>query len=233
MIRIIKHNDEMLNTSRPKGRKSKSHKDVLDSIALIATKYELDPGQLLDAFKEAWMNQESYYGILKIENREADQNIVNFLVTRNGEVVWQFPIGTNILEKSELFKPIIPIIQAPIIRKNSDEVKRIGELRAKMKGVSLTARVLEVPQKVLVRTRYGGESFVSNVLLADETGTILLSLWNNQIDDVIVGDTVKIENATISMFQGELQLRINRGGTIIVDRSKRTRYYSDLELNVK
>ena len=234
MTRIIKYNNnEKLNSGRPKGRKSKSNKDVLDSIALIAIKYELDPGLLLDAFKKAWINEESHYGILKIESREADQNTVNFLVTRNDEVVWQFPIDTNILEKSELFKPSIPVIQTPIHRRNSSELKRIGELRARMKGVSLTARVLEVPSKVLVHTRYGGESFVSNILLADDTGTIRLSLWNSRIDDVAVGDILKIENATITTFQGGLQLRMSRGRTIIVDRNTRESFYSDLKLNVE
>ena len=93
-----------------------------------------------------------------------------------------------------------------------------------MRGVPVTARVVEVPPKVLAHTRYGGESFVSNILLADDTGTISLSLWNSQIDDVAVGDTVKIENAMIVTFQGDLQLRMSRGGTMSVDRSTREEY---------
>ena len=135
-------------------------------------------------------------------------------------MVWQFPIDTNILESPKLFESSIPVVTAPIHRKHSGQMN-IGELRAKMRGVSVTARVLEVPPKALVRTRYGGESFVSNILLADETGTIRLSLWNNKIDDVAVGDTLKIENAVVAIFQGEFQLRISRWGTMSVDASTR------------
>ncbi|MFH0897912.1 MAG: hypothetical protein V1850_07715, partial [Candidatus Bathyarchaeota archaeon] len=67
----------------------------------------------------------------------------------------------------------------------------------------------------------GYEAYVSNVLLADETGTIRLSLWNNQIDEVSIGDTVSIESASVITFFGELQLRISRNGTMSVDTSTR------------
>ena len=216
---VLRNYGDGPSRGRPRGRKSKSNKVVLDSIALIAAKYELDPGLLLDSFKRAWVNEESQCGALKIESREADQNTVTFLVTLNDEVVWQFPIDTNILEKSELFKPSIPVIQTSIRRMDDSGQRHIGDLRAKMRGVSVTARVLEVPTRMLVNTRYGGKSYVSNILLADETGTIRLSLWNRQIDDVAVGDTVNIEKASVATFQGERQLRISRGGTMSVDTS--------------
>ena len=90
-----------------------------------------------------------------------------------------------------------------------------------MRGITVNARVVEIPPKTLVNTRYGFESFVSNVLLADKTGTIRLGLWNNQIDDVVVGDTVNIDNASVSTFGGKLQLRISRKGTMNVDTSTR------------
>jgi len=215
---ILRNYGDGPSRDRRGGRKSKSNKDALHSIALIAQKYELDPKLLLDAFKRAWINGKSQYGALKIESREADQNTFTFLVTLNDEVICQFPIDTNILEKTELFKSSIPVVSVPILRKHSGQ-RRIGELRAKMRGVTLTASVLEVPPKVLVKTRYGSESFVSNILLGDDTGTIRLSLWNNQIDDVAAGDTVKIERATVTRFQGELQLRMTRGGAMSVDES--------------
>jgi replication factor A1 len=218
LMYILRNSGDGPSRDRKGGRKSKSNKDALHSIALIAQKYELDPGVLLDAFKRAWINGKSQCGVLKIESREADQNTFTFLVTLNDEVICQFLIDTNILEKTELFKSSIPVVSVPILRKHSGQ-RRIGELRAKMRGVSVTARVLEVPPKELVYSRYGGKSYVSNILLADETGTIRLSLWNRKIDDVAVGDTVKIEKATVVTFHGKLQLRIGRGGTMSVDAS--------------
>ncbi len=220
MRRILRRYGDERSRGRPRGHNSKSNKDVLDSIALIAAKYELDPGLLLNAFKRAWINKKTECGKLKIENRGADENTVNFLITLNDHVVWQFPIDTNILESPKLFASSIPVIPVPTHRRHSGQM-HIEDLKAKMRGVSLTARVVEVPIKALVHTRYGGESFVSNILLTDETGNIRLSLWNNRIDDVAVGDTLKIENAKVAMFQGELQLRISRGGTMNIDTSTR------------
>jgi hypothetical protein len=206
---------------RPLGHKSKSNKNVLKSIAHIAAKYELDPGILLKAFNRAWINEEFQYETLNIKCRTVNQNTVTFLVTIDHKVVWQFPIDTNILEKSELFKHSIPDIPIPLHRKYEPGKKNIEELRAKMRGISVNARVVEIPPKRLVNTRYGFESFVSNVLLADKTGTIRLSLWNDRIDEVVVGDTVNIDNASVSVFGGKLQLRIGRKGTMNIDTSTR------------
>jgi len=217
----MKNNAEKSYRGRPLGFKSKSIKNVLNSIAHIAAKYELEPGSLLDAFNSAWIDEEFQYEELNIKCRKVYQNTVTFLVTLNQKVVWQFPIDTNILEKSELLKHSIPDIPIPLHRKYEPGEKNIEELRAKMRGISVNARVVEVPPKRLVNTRYGFESFVSNVLLADKTGTIRLSLWNDRIDEVVVGDTVNIDNASVSIFQGRLQLRIGRKGTMNVDTSTR------------
>jgi hypothetical protein len=206
---------------RPLGHNSKSNKNVLKSIAHIAAKYELDPGLLLDAFNRAWINEEYQHGALYIKCRKVNQNTVTFLVTLNQKVVWQFPIDTNILEKSELFKHSIPVIPISLHRKYEPGEKKIEDLRAKMRGISVNARVVEIPHKRLVNTRFGFESFVSNVLLADKTGTIRLSLWNDRINEVVVGDTVNIDNASVSIFRGKRQLRIGRKGTMNVDTSTR------------
>ena len=45
-----------------------------------------------------------------------------------------------------------------------------------------------------------------------------LSLWNEQIDKVHVGDMVELKNCYISKFIGEPQLRLGKKGTLsIVD----------------
>jgi replication factor A1 len=51
-------------------------------------------------------------------------------------------------------------------------------------------------------------------LIADETGTIKLCLWNGQIATVSAGDTVQIENAQVSVFRGERQMSLGKTGTL-------------------
>ena len=49
-----------------------------------------------------------------------------------------------------------------------------------MKQVSVKARVFEIPKPKMVYTKWGTAAYISNALIADETGTIRISLWNNR-----------------------------------------------------
>jgi len=87
-------------------------------------------------------------------------------------------------------------------------------LRTGMNHINLKAKILEVTQPKHVVTRYGNNASVAKALIADETGTIKLCLWNGQIDSVSVGDTIQIENAQASVFRGERFLSLGKKGTL-------------------
>jgi replication factor A1 len=80
--------------------------------------------------------------------------------------------------------------------------------------VNVKAKVLQIPKPKFVVTRYGNCASVTNALIADETGTIKLCLWNAQITSISNGDTIQIENARTCTFKGEKQLSIGRNGTL-------------------
>jgi replication factor A1 len=136
----------------------------------------------------------------------------------DSRVVAQFPVSEEfLLERSN---PIKDFMKTDMIRRHL--VKRskgsrslpIGDLRTGMSHVNLKARVLEIPRPKLVVTRFGNYASVANALIADETGTIKLCLWNEQINSISIGDTIQIENARTSTFRGERQLRIGKKGTL-------------------
>jgi replication factor A1 len=216
---IVGYYGEEHSTGRLRGHQSYSTMSILSSIAQIAANHNLDSRLLLDAFTEAWAHGESQYEKLKVECRKVDHDFATFLITCNDKVVWQFPIGIEIFKGPELFKSYFPTVSNPIRREGDSSQKHISDLRANMRGIAVKAKIVEVPLRQLVNTRYGLGAYVSNVLLADETGTIRLGLWNSQIDGVAVGDAVKIEKAKVATFYGMLQLRIGRSGTISVDKS--------------
>ncbi len=85
-----------------------------------------------------------------------------------------------------------------------------------MKGVDVTAKIVEVPPIKPVISRWGSQCYVSNVMISDETGLIRLSLWNKQIDKVRVGDEVELTNCYVSRFAGQPQLRLRRKSTMSV-----------------
>jgi len=90
---------------------------------------------------------------------------------------------------------------------------KISELRAGMSNVSLEAKVIDKSETKIVQTRYGKRS-VANAVLEDESGEIKISLWQDQIKKVNVGDKVSISGAFVTTFRDSLQLNIPRNGKI-------------------
>jgi replication factor A1 len=65
-----------------------------------------------------------------------------------------------------------------------------------------------------VNLRAGGTAQVADAVISDETGTIKLSLWDDQINMVKQGDRVSIENGYTQAFRGENSLNIGRYGNL-------------------
>jgi len=95
---------------------------------------------------------------------------------------------------------------------------KINELRDGMKRINMMAKVDEKSETREVTSRFKDQTLkVATALISDETGTIKLTLWNEQIDQVNVNDTVKIQNGYITSFRSEIQLNIGRYGTLTVE----------------
>lgn len=89
---------------------------------------------------------------------------------------------------------------------------KISELRPDSRGVEITAKILEISEAREVTTRRGEQSRVATAVVSDDSGTVKLNLWNEQIDQVKVNDTVTIENGYVNSFRGENQLNVGRYG---------------------
>ena len=95
---------------------------------------------------------------------------------------------------------------------------KIKELRDGMKRVSIQAKVTEKSDPREVMSRFKDQTYkVATVMIADETGTVKLTLWNDQIDLVNVNDMVRIENGYVTSFRGEIQLNVGKFGTLTVE----------------
>jgi replication factor A1 len=187
-------------------------------LAFLSAKYEVDPDKLFYALISAGENHESTCGDLSIKFRDKLKDRIVFLITKGTKVVAQFPISNEfLLEKNN---PIKNLGKTNLLRRRQIAKDRapyfvhIMDLRTGMKKVSVKARVLEIARPILVFTRFGNYASVANAPIADETGTIKLCLWNEQINSVSVGDTIQIENASVSTFRGERQLRIGKKGIL-------------------
>jgi replication factor A1 len=187
-------------------------------LAFLSVKYEVDPDEFFHALVTAEKNQKSKCGNLSIECRGKTRDKVIFLIQIDSKVVAQFPIPEDFLLRQD--SPIKDFTKTDMIQKHLDKKNArlrshlIRDLRSGMKQVNLKARVLEIPRPKLVFTRFGNYASVANALIADETGTVRLCLWNEQIDSIAIGDTIQVQNARMSTFRGERQLNIGKNGTV-------------------
>ncbi len=194
-------------------------------LAVLSAKYQIDPDNLFSALISAKEKRKATCGKVSVETRGSSEGRTIFLLMNDSKVVAQFSIPEEfLLEKRN---PIKDYTKADMARRYLDRGNRrarsfhIMDLRSGMKKIELKAKVLEIAEPVLVFTRFGTYASVANAVIGDETGTIKLCLWNEQIESISVGDTVWIRNANMSSFKGERQLRIGKKGTVSIQGSHR------------
>jgi replication factor A1 len=188
-------------------------------LALLTVKYEVDADKFFNALVSAWKDQKSRCGNLSIECRIKQSHKVIFLITQGSKVIAQFKIPEEFLLKKNPIKEAKDTYLSdkyPIKKCRAPQPVQIKDLRVGMKKVNLKAKVIEISKPKPVVTRFGNYASVANAMVSDSTGTIKLCLWNNQINSITVGDTIQIENATISTFKNERQMRIGKKGTLHV-----------------
>ncbi len=91
----------------------------------------------------------------------------------------------------------------------------IEELKAGQGKVDIEVEVVDISD-VRTFSKFGKDGRVATAKVKDESGEIDLTLWNENIDDVSVGDKLKIENGYVSEFQGNTQLTAGKYGTLSV-----------------
>ena len=90
----------------------------------------------------------------------------------------------------------------------------IGDLKPGMRGVSIEGTMDSLTEPRTVNLRAGGTAQVADAIISDDTGTIKLSLWDDQINMVKQGDRVSIENGYTQAFRGENSLNLGRYGNL-------------------
>jgi replication factor A1 len=94
---------------------------------------------------------------------------------------------------------------------------KISELQSGMKRVEVEASVVDKGAPRQVKSRFSDEMFnVADAIVQDDSGSIKLTLWNEQIDQVNIGDNIKIENGYVTSFKSEIQLNVGKFGKLTV-----------------
>eukprot|EP01018_Ginkgo_biloba_P022675 Gb_30951 [translate_table: standard] len=97
---------------------------------------------------------------------------------------------------------------------------KVDQLAPGTSGHNLVVKVIS-SQIVLEKGRPDspvGQMRIAECLVGDETGIILFTARNEQVDLMKEGVTVILRNAKIDMFKGSMRLAVNKWGRIEVTR---------------
>lgn len=92
---------------------------------------------------------------------------------------------------------------------------KVSEIQRGMSSVAVEGKVVDISETREVNTRYGKRN-VADAIIEDDSGQIKISLWENQIDNIRVGDKVSVSGAYVTEFRDTLQLNIPRSGKLEV-----------------
>jgi len=191
-----------------------------DQLAFIATQHEVYPTELFQALIDAKEQGKVVVSDLMVEYRGNVTNQAIFLITKDSKVIAQFRVPDETLARTDVsFDNSMDSskVRKEIARQNpAPSHLKIENLRVGMKKINVTAEVLQTAEPSKVHTQFRDNAVVSNASIGDETGKILLCLWDQQINSVHMGDYIEIKNAHVAMFKGEKQLRLGKNGTITV-----------------
>jgi replication factor A1 len=92
---------------------------------------------------------------------------------------------------------------------------KVAELRPFMKKVDLTVKCIEVNEPREVTSKLDNSTHkVTEALVGDDSGAVLLTLWDDAIQKVEPEKTYKITNGYTSLFKNSLRLNIGRYGQL-------------------
>ncbi|KAF5730698.1 hypothetical protein HS088_TW19G00293 [Tripterygium wilfordii] len=96
---------------------------------------------------------------------------------------------------------------------------KVDQLKPGTTGHTLTVKVVSsntVLQKGRSVSQHLRQTRISECLVGDETGTIIFTARNDQVDLMKPGATVILRNAKIDMFKGSMRLAVDKWGRVEV-----------------
>ena len=100
----------------------------------------------------------------------------------------------------------------------NQERQYVSQLKPKRVVNRLDLLILRIyPRRIIYSENYTGP--VAAACGRDETGLVGLVLWDKQIDEVRIGDVIRIQNGWCQMRDGELVVSTGMSGKLtIIDR---------------
>jgi replication factor A1 len=91
----------------------------------------------------------------------------------------------------------------------------VENLRPGLKSVNVKFKCESINEEREIASRQTGDTNrVTEATVGDNSASILLTLWNDDIDKVKVGSVYKLNNGYTNIFKGSLRLNVGKYGSI-------------------
>jgi replication factor A1 len=94
------------------------------------------------------------------------------------------------------------------------EMIKVGDLNSYSRRVYTVVKVMSKTEVREVTSRKDMSTHrVAEALVADDTGSIYLTLWDDVLDEVEEGMIMNIKDAYVNLFRGSMRLNLGRYGS--------------------
>lgn len=91
---------------------------------------------------------------------------------------------------------------------------KIADLGPRSRNVNTVFKVVEIGEVREVRSRDGSDHTVADITVGDDTGTVIMALWDENISKVEEGSSYLIKNGYTTLFRGSIRLNVGRYGEL-------------------
>ncbi len=91
---------------------------------------------------------------------------------------------------------------------------KVRDLTPNSKQVNVLAKVTSIGEPKEVMGKFGDPRKVCEAVVGDDTATITLSLWNEQIGTIAKDEVILVDNGYVSLVRGHMRLNVGRYGNL-------------------
>jgi replication factor A1 len=91
---------------------------------------------------------------------------------------------------------------------------KVKDLTPTSKQVNVLVKVVGLSEEREITSKFGEARKLVEATVGDETGTVLMTLWNDQIGSVNKDETLLIDNGYVTLVRGHIRLNVGKYGTM-------------------
>jgi replication factor A1 len=95
-----------------------------------------------------------------------------------------------------------------------EPVSKISELSSYNRRINTVVKIIsKTPPREVTSKEDGSVHKVAEALVADDTGSVYMTLWDEAVDEIEEDQVIRLSNADMNTFKGSLRLNMGRYGT--------------------